>query len=261
MDCEVAAVRRLQHLADGHLVGAEALAAVNQADLAGRIEEVDHPVTGRIAAPDDHHPLAREDRLLADDVVGTPALPRRHVEAGQPLGLKRPVATGHDHRARAQLAAIGVQDHDPVLALALPGDRLGRRVQVDGDVELLERLDLEHLDQVPGQDLRDARARRRSTSRDRGSSAGPRARGGESMMRESASRIPAQNAVHMPTGPAPMTVMSRTSSKSWSSQRLGSLLMSSPLPDQRRPVERAESALDRARDARERRRVAQRVRA
>jgi hypothetical protein len=34
------------------------------------------------------------------------------------------------------------------------------------------------------------------------------------MIRLLASRIPAQNAVHMPTGPAPMTVMSRTSSKS-----------------------------------------------
>ena len=33
-------------------------------------------------------------------------------------------------------------------------------------------------------------------------------------MRESASRIPAQNEVHIPTGPAPMTVMSRTWSKS-----------------------------------------------
>ena len=34
------------------------------------------------------------------------------------------------------------------------------------------------------------------------------------MTREVASRIPAQNAVLIPTGPAPITVMSRTSSKS-----------------------------------------------
>ena len=34
------------------------------------------------------------------------------------------------------------------------------------------------------------------------------------MIREVASRIPAQNAVHMPTGPAPITVMSRISSRS-----------------------------------------------
>jgi hypothetical protein len=34
------------------------------------------------------------------------------------------------------------------------------------------------------------------------------------MMRELASRMPAQKAADRPTGPAPITVMSRTSSKS-----------------------------------------------
>src|SRR4051794_14816348 len=42
----------------------------------------------------------------------------------------------------------------------------------------------------------------------------PPSSGSESMMREDASRMPAQNAVERPTGPAPMMVMSRTSPKS-----------------------------------------------
>ena len=42
----------------------------------------------------------------------------------------------------------------------------------------------------------------------------PPSSGSESMMREDASRMPAQNAVERPTGPAPMIVMSRISSKS-----------------------------------------------
>ena len=50
---------------------------------------------------------------------------------------------------------------------------------------------------------------------------------GESMSRDEASRIPAQNAVHRPTGPAPITVTSRTSSKSVA-RWVGSKLMVSP---------------------------------
>ena len=43
---DVAALRRLEHLPDRHLVGAEALAPVHQGDRAGRVEQVHHPVAG-----------------------------------------------------------------------------------------------------------------------------------------------------------------------------------------------------------------------
>src|SRR5919199_1761087 len=44
----------------------------------------------------------------------------------------------------------------------------------------------------------------------------PPSSGSESMMRADASRMPAQKAADRPTGPAPITVMSRTCSRSWS---------------------------------------------
>src|SRR4051794_19274401 len=75
------------------------------------------------------------------------------------------------------------------------------------------------------------------------------------MIRELASRMPAQNAVMSPTGPAPMTVMSRTSS----SGRLPFSVMSGRKCRVRcdvLPVERVERALDRGRDAGEDRRLA-----
>ncbi len=126
-----------------------------------------------------------------------------------------------------------------------------------GNVELLERLHAEHLDEVPASTLGWP-----GTSKIHFSGysvvSWPPSSGSESMMRESASRMPAQNAVHMPTGPAPITVMSRTSSKSWGAAT-GSVVMADLGERQCGPVERAERALDRARDAGERRRVAQRV--
>src|SRR3954451_8452857 len=71
--------------------------------------------------------------------------------------------------------------------------------------------------------------------------------GSESMMRAEDSRMPAQKAVDRPTGPAPMTVMSRTSSST------------SGLDGQGGTVQRAEAALQGGLDARERRGVPLRV--
>src|SRR3954453_7765256 len=85
--------------------------------------------------------------------------------------------------------------------------------------------------------------------------------GSESMIRELASRIPAQNAVISPTGPAPMTVMSRISSSArfpfwliWSSRegRVRCHVLA---------VQRVERALHRGRDAGEDRCPARCVRA
>src|SRR3712207_2745991 len=76
------------------------------------------------------------------------------------------------------------------------------------------------------------------------------------MIRALASRMPAQNAVIRPTGPAPMTVMSRISS----SGRLPLSVMGSSRKGRMRcdvlAVEGVERALDRRRDAREDRRLA-----
>src|SRR3712207_4878653 len=88
--------------------------------------------------------------------------------------------------------------------------------------------------------------------------------GSESMIRELASRIPAQNAVIRPTGPAPITVMSRISSSPtiWSGL-CPFWLMSGDgrVGCHRLPVERVERALHGGRDAGEDRRLRERVRA
>src|SRR4051812_17015537 len=70
------------------------------------------------------------------------------------------------------------------------------------------------------------------------------------MIRELASRMPAQNVVISPTGPAPITVMSRISS----SGRLPFSVISGNRGDVF-AVERVESTLDRGRDAGEDRRL------
>src|SRR5829696_9797448 len=85
----------------------------------------------------------------------------------------------------------------------------------------------------------------------------PPSSGSESMMREDASRMPAQNAVVSPTGPAPMMVMSRISPKSgcwvmWVSGEGEGV-------GEGCAVERREGALDGGRYAGERRGVALRV--
>src|SRR5205807_6974569 len=99
------------------------------------VEQVDHPVAGRVTAAHDHHTLALEDRFLTDDVVGAAALPGRHVVAGQLLRLKGAVTAGHDHGPRSELSAIGVKHDHTLLALALPRDRPRGGVQVHRDVE------------------------------------------------------------------------------------------------------------------------------
>src|SRR3954465_7809127 len=83
------------------------------------------------------------------------------------------------------------------------------------------------------------------------------------MIRELASRMPAQKAVMRPTGPAPITVMSRIS---LSRGAFPFLLIRSASGDGRvcghcLPVERSQRALDRGRDAGEDRRLARCVRA
>src|SRR3954468_20918424 len=85
--------------------------------------------------------------------------------------------------------------------------------------------------------------------------------GSESMIRELASRMPAQKAVMRPTGPAPITVMSRIS---LSRGAFPFLLIRWESGDGRvrghcLPVERVECPLDRGRDAGEYRRLALRV--
>src|SRR2546423_1452815 len=82
------------------------------------------------------------------------------------------------------------------------------------------------------------------------------------MIRELASLMPAQNAVIMPTGPAPITVMSRiSSSPTICSGLLPFSLMSCDrgLRGDRLPVERVERALHRGRDAGEDGSLGQRV--
>src|SRR5215213_11387533 len=82
--------------------------------------------------------------------------------------------------------------------------------------------------------------------------------GSESMIRLLASRMPAQKAVISPTGPAPITVMSRIS---LSSGAFPLVLVIRRSGEGRvrchvLPVERIERALDRGRDAGEDRRLA-----
>ena len=84
-------------------------------------------------------------------------LPRGEVVPRQLLRLEGAVAAGDDHCPRAQLAPVGVKHGHALLALALPRDRLGRRVQMHGHIELLDRLLAQHLHEVPRQDLRVAR--------------------------------------------------------------------------------------------------------
>jgi hypothetical protein len=111
--------------------------------VVGRVEQVQHPVARRVAAADDQHALVEELVLVAHEVVDALALPRLHVDVGdrQLLGLERAVAARDDHRARAQLLAVGGAQHDDaVVALALVGERLGGRLQVDRHVEGLDLL-------------------------------------------------------------------------------------------------------------------------
>src|SRR5438067_2411398 len=70
-----APLRCLEHLTDRQLMGPESLASVDELDVGGGVEQVDHPVAGGVPTTYDHHALAREDRLLADDVVRAPAFP------------------------------------------------------------------------------------------------------------------------------------------------------------------------------------------
>src|SRR5436305_7061170 len=74
------------------------------------------------------------------------------------------------------------------------------------------------------------------------------------MIRAEDSRIPAQNAVHIPTGPAPITVTSRIASKSAAAPL-------SVMGGHREggPVQSTQGSLHRARDAGERGRVLERV--
>ena len=119
------------------------------------------------------------------------------------------MAAGHDHRARAQVALVGLE-HDEVV---LPRDLVRRGLEVDGHVELAERLGAQLGDEVLGEDPRVPghvedpllRIQRGELAAELGQRVDDR---------EDASRMPAQNAVVRPTGPAPMIVMSRTSSKS-----------------------------------------------
>src|SRR3954469_20430594 len=82
------------------------------------------------------------------------------------------------------------------------------------------------------------------------------------MIRALASRMPAQKAVMRPTGPAPITVMSRISSSPTIRSGLCPFsLMSggSGVCGDRLPVECVQRALDRGRDAREYGRLRERV--
>ena len=151
---------RLLDLPDRDLVRAEALAAVDERDLARGVEQVERPVAGGVAAADDDHLLARELRLLADQVVGALALPRRHVVAGQLLRLEGAVAAGDDDRAREEVALVGHEPQDlplGVLGVGLVLDAVGGRLEVHRHVELLDRLLAELLDEVLGEDAREAR--------------------------------------------------------------------------------------------------------
>src|SRR4051812_47588254 len=82
--------------------------------------------------------------------------------------------------------------------------------------------------------------------------------GSESMMRDEASRIPAQNEVIMPTGPAPITVMSRISV---SSSKLVVISGKGRVGGHGLPVECVQRPLHGGRDAGEDRRLARGVRA
>ena len=44
MQRDLAPIRRLEHLAHRQLMGAKALTPVHEAELSGRVKEVDHPV-------------------------------------------------------------------------------------------------------------------------------------------------------------------------------------------------------------------------
>ena len=218
----------------------------------GGVEQVDDPVAGRVAAADDHHALAGEHRLLADEVVGAAALPRRHVVARQLLRLERAVAAGDDH-ACASAARPG-RCAGRRRVLVLPQEMRSAVVsRCTGTSNCSTACSRSSSTRSLASDLRVAghvedpllRVERRELAADLGQRVDdPRA---------SASRMPAQNAVVRPTGPAPITVMSRISSKSCGracgvvDHALSGCQRSTR---QRLAVERAERPLDRARRCR-----------
>jgi hypothetical protein len=155
LEVDAPGVDVVHDLRDRRLVGAEAVAAVDQGEVDGGVEQVDRPVEGGVPAAHDEHPLAGEGALLRHEVVGAATLPWGHVDVGggQALGLEGAVTAGDDHRARAQLAAVGVQHHEVVLV----GDALRRGLEVHRHVELLERLLTKLGDEVGGQDAGMAR--------------------------------------------------------------------------------------------------------
>ena len=149
----------LHHVVDRHLVRAEGRAAMDERDLGRGAQQVQHPVARGVAATDDHHPLAGELGLLADQVVRALALPRRHVVARQLLRLEGAVPASDDDRPGEEVAAVGDRADDPavgILGVGLVLDSLGGRLEMDRHVELLEALLAQLVHQVLGDDPREA---------------------------------------------------------------------------------------------------------
>ena len=179
----------------------------------GGVQQVDDPVAGAVAAADDRPRACPRTRSWSR---------RGSARRGPPRPSCRSRAASWARRRRGRRPRPRVRERRSPRSVCRTTRSssqeiaLGRGLQVHGHVELLERLLAMQLDEVLGEDLAGGRARRRSTSPDRASCSWPPSSGSESMMRELASRMPAQKAADRPTGPAPITVMSRISSKSGS---------------------------------------------
>ncbi|TLD44257.1 MAG: hypothetical protein FAZ92_03481 [Accumulibacter sp.] len=157
-------VRQAEQLLLQHRVGAQAGFELEQRDMADDAGEVDRRLDARVAATDDGHPLALEQRAVAVRAIGD-AMATVLLLAGD-VHLAPARAGGDDHRPAAQAGAAGqaylgkavvaggdqclgtlqVHDVDLVLAHVLlePGSQL-RTVGLLDRNEVLDRQRIEHL--------------------------------------------------------------------------------------------------------------------
>jgi hypothetical protein len=126
-----------------------AVAPVDERDReVGGVLQPQRPVQRRVAAADDHYALARELRLLADDVVQPATFPAVDVFDSELARLERAVPCGDDDRAR-EVGVPGVRREGEnllaVLAQALERARLLAEHDVGAVLEALLRTEIDEL--------------------------------------------------------------------------------------------------------------------
>jgi hypothetical protein len=107
--------RRLE-LGHRRAVGAEAVAAVHQRHVLGAPDELRAPVERRVAAADDHHPLAPVVVGVRDHVVDAAPVPPLGDGLRQPPRAERADA-GRDHDGARRELAVGGLEHEVARAL------------------------------------------------------------------------------------------------------------------------------------------------